>query len=447
MPGANWLNQRPGLACIRPRATCSPDWNSIGPAAANQADILAFGTKPGNTFDCLDQELYSPCLVFVYPAPERAECVPARRCRMRLDGVLGGAEEWRAGAGLERTPMEIRKDPITRSWVLIGDGNSARAPGLPCPYCPGNEPALPASILSVPVEGQGQIRVFPHPAPLYEIEGEADPRADGFYDTMKPVGAHEVFIETREHVSSLSVRPDEAIGKLLEAWALRIADLKQDRRFKYITVFRNRGDLSGQQIRHPHSELTATPFIPRRILYELRSAQEYFERKERCVICDIARQEEQEGTRVVDVSRQYLALCPFASRVPFEMWILPRYHHSSFEKDLLHQRGHLELAGILRRSLARLDQITENYHLVLHTSPNTNVRSELSGYWKTIEEDYHWHIEILPITETRSKSYSIKEVYFSALSPETAAERLRGLSTVPQTPPQHPFSFPADSNG
>jgi len=328
--------------------------------------------------------------------------------------------------------MEIRKDPITRSWVLIGDGASAPLVDTPCPYCPGNDSGLPPAILSLPLEGQpGQIRVFPHPAPLYQVEGEADRRADGFYDTMRPVGAHEVIIETPEHSSSLSSRPEAAIARLLESWALRIADLKQDRRFKYITVFRNRGDLCGQQIRHPHSELTATTFIPRRILYELRASQEYFTRKERCVICDITRQEEESGARVVDVSRLYLALCPFASRVPYELWILPRYHQSSFETDLLRRRGHFELAGILRRCLTRLDQITDNYHLVLHTSPNTNVRSELSGYWSTIEDDYHWHIEILPITEKRSKSYSIKEVYFSTVSPETAAARLKDLPTVP----------------
>ena len=343
--------------------------------------------------------------------------------------------------------MEIRKDPITRSWVLIGDGESPALAETPCPYCPGSDSALPPPILSLPLEGQpGQIRVFPHPAPLYRIEGESDRRADGFYDKMWPVGAHEVIIETPEHSSNLSARPETAIARLLESWALRITDLKQDRRFKYITVFRNQGDLSGQQIRHPHSELTATTFIPRRILYELRASQEYFTRKERCVICDIARQEEQEGSRVVDVSRQYLAVCPFASRVPYELWILPRYHHSSFETDLLRHRRHLELAGILRRCLTRLDQITDNYHLVLHTSPNTNVRSELTGYWSTIEDDYHWHIEILPITEKRSKSYSIKEVYFSALSPETAAAQLKDLSTAPPPPPQSKFDFQVGGN-
>jgi UDPglucose--hexose-1-phosphate uridylyltransferase len=68
------------------------------------------------------------------------------------------------------------------------------------------------------------------------------------------------------------------------------------------------------------------------------------------------------------------------------------------------------------------------YHLVVHTSPNTkNKKGELAGYWKTLPDDYHWHIEILPIVEKTSKSYSIKEVYFNAEMPEQAAANLRAL--------------------
>ena len=214
---------------------------------------------------------------------------------------------------------------------------------------------------------------------------------------------------------------------LLRCWAMRIADLKNDLRFRYITVFRNRGDLAGQQIRHPHSELTATTFIPRRIVYELRASKEYYEMKERCVFCDIGQQEEQQSIRVVDLTPRYLAFCPFAARVPFELCILPRYHHASFETDVLRHSDPAELAGILQRTLSRLEQLTQDYHLVLHTSPNTRSRTELGQYWTTIDDDYHWHIEILPITEKQSKSYSIKEVYYASLTPEEAASRLRDL--------------------
>ena len=328
--------------------------------------------------------------------------------------------------------MELRKDPITRSWVLIGDGAPAASSAATiCHYCLGNEASLNEPILSVPLEGQpGGVRVFPHPNPLYRIEGAADRRADGIYDRMRSLGAHEVIVEGTDHDAILSNVSDDHVVSLLRCWAMRISDLKNDVRFRYITVFRNRGTLAGQQIRHPHSELTATTFIPRRIVYELRAAQEYYKMKERCVLCDIAQQEEQQGVRVVDLTSRYLAVCPFASRVPYEIWILPRYHHPNFETDVLRHPDQGELAGILKRTLARLDQVTQDYHLVLHTSPNTNSRTELGSYWSTLDHDYHWHIEILPIAEKTSKSYSIKEVYYCSLTPEESAAHLRDIPAM-----------------
>ena len=309
---------------------------------------------------------------------------------------------------------------------LDGDADAVTPPA--CPYCLGSEASLTQPILSVSTEGQpGGIRVYPHPNPLYRIEGAADRRADGIYDRMRSLGAHEVIVESPDHDSVLTAAPLTLVASLLRCWAMRISDLKNDLRFRYVTVFRNRGVLAGQQIHHPHSELTATTFIPRRIVYELRAAQEYFQMKERCVLCDIQQQEEQQGLRVVDLSPRFVAVCPFASRVPFEVWILPRYHHSSFETDLLRHPDPTELAGILQRTLARLEQLTKDYHLVLHTAPNTRARTELGSYWTTIDEDYHWHIEILPITEKPSKSYSIKEVYYCSLTPEEAAAKLRDI--------------------
>jgi len=325
--------------------------------------------------------------------------------------------------------MELRKDPITRSWVLIGDDDAGATTNPACPYCLPSEisPVL-QPILALPLEGTpGGIRVYSHPHPLYRIEGAADRRADGIYDRMRSLGAHEVIVESADHEYTLPGAAPGHVAAVLRCWAMRIADLKNDLRFRYVTVYRNRGELAGQQIRHPHSELTATTFIPRRIVYELRAAREFYQLKERCVFCDIQQQEEQQGLRVVDSTPRFVAVCPFASRVPFEVWILPRYHHSSFETDLLRHPDQAELAGILQRTLARLEQLTQDYHLVLHTSPNTNARTELGKYWTTIDDDYHWHIEILPITEKRSKSYSIKEVYYCSLTPEEAAAKLRDI--------------------
>jgi UDPglucose--hexose-1-phosphate uridylyltransferase len=109
------------------------------------------------------------------------------------------------------------------------------------------------------------------------------------------------------------------------------------------------------------------------------------------------------------------------------MWLMHRKHNHLFEQPRAgSNRRHL--AALLGRILRRLDKIAPAFHLVVHTAPNTrNKKGELAGYWKTLAEDFHWHIEILPILEKRSKSYSIKEVYFNSLLPEQAAEQLRSL--------------------
>lgn len=323
--------------------------------------------------------------------------------------------------------MELRKDPITRSWVILGHRDSPpEASTRLCPLCPANVNSQNV-LLKLPAEGDWQVCVLPHPDPLYRVEGETGRLADGIYDTMRPVGADEIVIETPQHDQKLEDLSDDQVALVLEAWASRIQDLKRDRRFKYVSVYKNQGATAGEDWTHAHSQTTATTFVPRRILYELRAAREWFTDKERCVFCDIVRQEERKGKRLVDTQGEYVALCPYASRVPYEVWLMDRRHNHLFEQPR-QGTNRRNLAVLLRRVLRRLRGVAPAYHLVVHTSPNTiQTKGELSAYWKTIADDYHWHIEILPIVQTRSKSYSIKEVYFNALLPEQAAERLRQL--------------------
>jgi UDPglucose--hexose-1-phosphate uridylyltransferase len=323
--------------------------------------------------------------------------------------------------------MELRKDPITRSWVVIGHPERVESPADVCPLCPGHE-VVQKTFLVRPETGPWQVRVMPHVDPFYRVEGELAREADGIYDRMGLVGAHEIVVETPLHDRRLSQLSDEQIELVLSVYAERIADLKKDRRFKYVTVFKNQGTVAGAEWVHAHSEVTATTFVPRRILYELRAARIWYQEKERCVFCDIVRQEEKLGKRLVDAQGEYLAFCPYASRVPYETWIMHRKHNHLFEtpKPGAVRRN---LASLLGRTLRRIEQLTQDYHLVVHTSPNTDTyKGELNDYWTTIADDYHWHIEILPIVERRSKSYSIKEVYFNPLAPEVAAEKLRGLA-------------------
>jgi UDPglucose--hexose-1-phosphate uridylyltransferase len=323
--------------------------------------------------------------------------------------------------------MELRKDPITRSWVMTGDDpadSGARTEG-PCRFCP-DSPTATQVIAAVPPTAGWSARSMVHPAPLYHIEGEPSRRGDGIYDRMDSVGAHEVLVENPRHDRQLWSASDDEIGQYLRLAAERILDLKRDPRIKYVSLFKDFGPNAGQEFSHPASQLTATTFVPRRVLYELRAGREYFSQKERCVFCDILTQEERQAARVIEARGDYVALCSYAPRVPYETWILPRNHEASFERTGLSKPGlRTNLAALLRRTLQRVRTVTEAFHLVLHTSPNSLHPSKTLGFWKTIDDDYHWHIEIMPVIAAKARSYTFKEVYYSPVSSETAVKQLR----------------------
>jgi UDPglucose--hexose-1-phosphate uridylyltransferase len=198
--------------------------------------------------------------------------------------------------------MELRKDPITRSWVITGDEVQENAPRSEsfCRFC-ADSPG-PVQVISTTPGLDGNLwsaRSVVHPQPLYHVEGEPARRGDGLYDRMHSVGAHEVLVENSKHDRQIWVATDREVEQFLVLAANRIQDLKRDGRFKYISVFKNYGISAGQEFEHPNSQLTATTFVPRRVLYELRAGRDYYEQKERCVFCDILSQEERQNLRVL----------------------------------------------------------------------------------------------------------------------------------------------------
>jgi len=324
--------------------------------------------------------------------------------------------------------MQLRRDPITQSWVNLEDEeeNLAQSQDAACPLCPAHEGSSPQTLYEYPGGGlRWQVRVTPHPRPIYRIEGDPQRRAEGIYDKMRSLGAHEVVVESPSHDIQLSRLTDENVAQVLRAYITRVNDLKKDRRFRYVTVFRNHGAFAGGEFEHSHSEITATPFIPRRVGYELRSSFRYFELKERCLICDIAGQEIAQKIRIVEQLDPFVAFCPFAARVPYETWLLSLRHHSSFEEDLTIWDEQLRFARLLKWVLLRIEAVAPTYHLVLHTSPNLGAKFQTSGIWRTLTDDYHWHVEILPVIPSKAKSYALKEVYYNSLLPEIAAQTLR----------------------
>jgi UDPglucose--hexose-1-phosphate uridylyltransferase len=331
--------------------------------------------------------------------------------------------------------MELRKDPITQTWIVQELTEPTPVPTDPCPLCPGQEAGCAPNIYEHPYgTRQWQVRVIPHLRPIYKIEGDAQRRAEGHYDRMRGLGAHEVIIESPDHELVLSRQSDEQVAQVIRAAVSRISDLKKDNRFRYVNFFRNQGRAGGQDFRHPHSQIAATPFIPRRVAYELQSARNHFRLKERCLFCDLLRQELMQQLRTVEWDDQFVAFCPFASRVPYETWLLPVNHSSAFEEDLSGWTRQVRFARFLKSVLQRIETVAGSYHLVLHTSPNLNAKYDKGTSFSTLADDYHWHFEILPMIPARSKSYNFKEVYYNPLLPETAAERLRSGGTREDNP-------------
>jgi UDPglucose--hexose-1-phosphate uridylyltransferase len=327
---------------------------------------------------------------------------------------------------------ELRRDPIVGRWVIISTERSGRPQDLQpssaqslavalCPFCPGQERLTPREILAYrPRTAEANspdwsIRVVPNKFPALHVEGDMGREGIGIYDRMNGIGAHEVIIETPNHKDRLADMPSKQIEDLLWAFRDRILDLKKDLRLRYILIFKNHGAAAGATLEHSHSQLIALPVVPTNVVEEMAGCRAHYEQKERCIYCDIMRQEAAEGVRIVADNPEFLCITPYAPRFPFEMWILPKRHAGYFEES---QRTQFEyLAMILSEALRRLDKVLARpaYNFVLHSSP---LHEKTSEY-------YHWHVEIIPkLTQVAGFEWGTG-FYINPVSPEEAAKALR----------------------
>jgi UDPglucose--hexose-1-phosphate uridylyltransferase len=332
---------------------------------------------------------------------------------------------------------ELRKDPITGRWIIIATDRAKRPTdfsreqvviqgGRFCPFCPGNEQKTPPEILAYRPPGGGPnesgwtLRVVPNKFPVLRVEGELNRQGHGLYDKMSGIGAHEVIIETPHHMMTLSTLQEKRIEDVLWAFRERILDLKKDRRLRYILVFKNHGEAAGASLEHTHSQLIALPVVPKRVQEELDGSKRYFDFKERCVYCDIVRQELETCTRVVMETDHFVTIEPFAPRFPFETWIIPKRHQSHFEESEAPMLANL--AWVLRATLSKIDKVLEHppYNLIIHTAP---VQEGPIMY-------YHWHIEIIPkLTKIAGFEWGAG-FYINPSPPEEATKFLRDVDLL-----------------
>ncbi len=335
---------------------------------------------------------------------------------------------------------ELRRDPMSGRWAIIEHRNkidfktllgpkhhTRKATHESCSFCAGHEAETPPEIFAVRPEHKPanspnwRVRVIPDQDPVLESHGAMDDHGYGIYDVLNGIGVHEVLIEHPQHSTAIQDFSSEHMQQVLEVMQKRIIEIKKDVRFRYVLIHKNYGEASGATLKHAHSHILATPVTPRVVKTELDQARDYFAYKERCIYCDMVNLELEKKDRNIVEDAIFLALAPFASRHPFEIWILPERHETFFEQNT----NLAQLAQVIITIMAKIYRLLNNpdYIITLHNGPNTTAAYR-RGYWKTIHFDYHWHLEIVP----RLYSYTSFELgsgfSINPVAPEIAANIL-----------------------
>jgi UDPglucose--hexose-1-phosphate uridylyltransferase len=329
---------------------------------------------------------------------------------------------------------ELRKDPVMERWVIISSDRGKRPIDFVeeeekkrtdfSPFAAGNEAMTPPEIFALrpqntsPNSPGWSLRVVPNKYPALKVEGELNRRGEGIYDMMNGIGAHEVIIETPDSRKNLVDLEHSAIRDVFKVFKERILDLKKDIRLKYAIAFKNKGFAAGASLEHSHSQLIATPIIPKTATEELDGAQAYYQLKERCIFCDVIRQEIKDDIRVVFEEKLFVAIEPFAPRFPFETWILPKNHFSHYES--IDDDHILHLAMTVKTVLQKINTALQSppYNFLIHTAP----------LQEKPMTHYHWHLEFMPkLTKVAGFEWGTG-FYINPTSPENAAKYLKEIT-------------------
>jgi UDPglucose--hexose-1-phosphate uridylyltransferase len=330
---------------------------------------------------------------------------------------------------------EFRKDPVVERWVIIAAERAQRPQRKPkrvhapephvCPFCAGNESMTPPPVLVLANEDTSlsaaswSVRVVPNKYPALLGYEDSARRTKGAYQSMNATGVHEVVIESPKHVTDLAALSEIDVERILQAYRERTLDLRTDPRWRYALIYKNQGSEAGATLSHSHSQITALPMVPNEPLQELEAARKHYAYANRCIYCEIIRNEREERARIVAENEQFIVFCPFASRVAGETWILPKGHASSFDSE---RKGNLSalahtLRDLLKRLALRFHEPAFNYFI--HSNPLLEPENPY----------YHWHLELLPKLQYVAGFEWGSGLYINSLAPEDAARLLRDSST------------------
>ncbi|MDP2720056.1 MAG: galactose-1-phosphate uridylyltransferase [Dehalococcoidia bacterium] len=335
---------------------------------------------------------------------------------------------------------EIRQDKATRDWVIIARERGKRPTDfvysgqrpLPpaayvetCPFCPGHEAKTPGEVLvsmnkDSSTGNNWQVRVFPNKFPALSPGGTTERTYEGsFFMKMHGVGIHEVIVETPVHNRVMGLMETVEVEEVWRAYWERYNSLRKLKEIKLIIIFKNQGISAGTSLEHPHSQLVAAPIWPSQVRRQLEVAMDYYNDTGRCLYFDVLDFEVKDGQRIVMQTEKFVVFHPFASRVPFETWIMPTTHNASFgdisSSDLS------DLACVVRANLVKLYRALNNpdYNYVIHTAP---LDDENKDY-------FQWHIRITPRMSQMAGFELGSGIFINPAIPEETAVFMRDFST------------------
>ena len=332
---------------------------------------------------------------------------------------------------------ELRQDPATKQWVILATERAKRPhdfsrPAVQvsvpeykadCPFCPGNERMTPPETMAYRKGGNANgsgwwVRSFPNKFSALVPEGSLSRKEEeGIFRKMDGVGQHEVIVECPQHNLCIPLMGDRQVEEIILAYRERYLALREDPRFKVIIIFKNHGPRAGTSLEHPHSQLVAMPIVPLTVRYRFEKAAGHFDDEGTCVYCDILREGFNVPTRLVLETDRFAAFHPFASRAPFETWIIPKAHNASFGSISMEEAK--EFAHVLKKTLGKLYRGLNNpdYNYIIHTAP---IKDEQ-------EEYFHWHLQIIPRLVTPAGFELGTGMFINVALPEQTAAFIRDL--------------------
>jgi UDPglucose--hexose-1-phosphate uridylyltransferase len=330
---------------------------------------------------------------------------------------------------------ELRHSFATREWVIIATERARRPEDFAhnpepvkadstanCPFCPGKENKTPAEILAFREPGSQpngpgwRVRVtlnaFPALNPIGELKRE---KTNAGFLKMNGVGIHEVIIESPEHEQIIATMPLSQVEEIYQAYRERYIALAKDNRFEAVILFKNHGRGAGTSLHHPHSQIIATPVMPRALRDRIDIASDYLDQFGSCLICDMMAMERKEGERLILESANFLVFSPFASRLPFETWVVPKQHSSNFET--ITPELCRELAGVMQKVLQKFNKVLHN--------PDFNYAVYSAPCHEQGLQYCHWNMKIFPRISNQAGFELGSGMMINSVVPEAAAKFIR----------------------